>query len=585
VLTERVKFDILGLKNITELKEQFDLVKEIYGVDINFNNIPTDDQKTWDIIGQGHTMGVFQFSSNLAVSVVTKIKPRSIEELSAANSFIRPGSSGLEEYLAAKIDKSKIRKIHPDIDPILEVTYGAIVYQEQIMSIIATVMDIDFGEADIYRRWLEKPEKNAENVAKWKQDFIRIGLEKGYSQKLVDMIVQLIIDNSGYGFNKSHSIAYSIIGYWTAYMKVNFPLVFYTTVLNGNLDEADAFMAEARKIGIEILPPHVNNSKLIFTIEGEKSIRAGFNAVKGVGPKAVESIVKNQPFVSVNDYFERNDKSALNKGVVSALINSGAFDGLGIEVGENDIPFELQDKFSFIEKEDKKYVVLNRKQMEKWFELLTEINTRKAVTNHIVPPELIKGKYFSMFELIEEKDGGFVVPLNKLSDIGLKLEDLPDQSPTRKKPKGSFSKDLDPMKNIPVFRKPLITHHRELSEIKSSYLELYLYESEHLGFSFLSHPMEKHMDKINIYSDVNDGEIMVTAGIIIKIEQKMTKNKKPYYWVFVKSPRDIVRVTIWGNQYKSHKDIIEKHKLVIVKGTKGFGGLGMEVIRGVKFEG
>lgn len=559
------------------------MVKKIYGVDINFNNIPLDDSKTWDLIGNGNTLGVFQFASFLAISVVTKVKPRNIEELAAANAFIRPGASGLEDYVNAKTNINNIHKLHPSLDSILDVTYGSIVYQEQIMGLIATVMDIDFGEADVYRRWLEKPTKFAEKVAKWKEDFIKIGLEKGYNQKLMDLLVQLIIDNCGYGFNKSHAVAYSIVSYWTAYMKANYPLVFYTTMLNGNLDDADAFMAEARKLNIQILPPHVNYSKLLFSIEGDKSIRVGFNAIKGVGPKAVDSIVATQPYKSINDYFERNDKSAVNKGVVASLIDAGTFDGLGIEIGENDIPKEISDKFEFTSIDDKLHIILNREQLSKWYEFLNEVNSKKATPNYIVPTELIKGKYFSEFQLIEEKDGGIVIPQDKLSDIGLKLSDLPDQTPTRKKPKGSFDKALDPMKNIPPFRKPFIFHHLELSKIQISYLDLYLKESEELGFSFLPHPMEKHLDKINLYEEVQDGEMMVTAGIITDIIQRKTKNDKPFYWVMVKSPRDSVRVTMWSNQFEAYKDYVQKHKLVVVRGVKGFGGIGVDAIKSVKY--
>lgn len=204
-----VKFDILGLKNLTELNEQFQLVKKIYGVDINFDNIPFNDEKTWDLICKGQTLGVFQFASQLAINVITKLKPRNIEELAAANAFIRPGASGLEEYIEAKKDPSKRRKLHPKLDPILESTYGSIVYQEQIMGLIAEVMGIDFGEADQYRRLLEKAGKpeNAEKVAKWKEEFIRLGLENGFEKELIDLLVDLIIENSGYGFNKSHTIS------------------------------------------------------------------------------------------------------------------------------------------------------------------------------------------------------------------------------------------------------------------------------------------------------------------------------------------------------------------------------------------
>lgn len=531
------------------------------------------------MIGNGHTLGVFQFASNLAISVVTKIKPQNIEELSAANAFIRPGASGLEEYMAAKANAAKRRKLHQDLDPILEVTYGAIVYQEQIMGLIATVMDIDFGEADVYRRYLEKPAKFVQEVGEWKENFIKLGLAKGYSQKLMDLLVNLIIENSGYGFNKSHAIAYSIISYWTAYMKANYPLIFYTAMLNGNLDEAEFFMAEANKLNIKVLPPHVNDSKFLFTISGN-NIRAGFNAIKGVGPKAVESIIANQPFESIDDYFDRNDKAAINKGVVAALMKAGAFEGMGISIEENDIPSELNDKFEFIDIKGKKSVVLNREQLIKWYEFLNEINTVKSIPNFLVPSDMIAGKFFDKYELIEEKDGtGIVIPETFFKELNIKLSNLPDQNKTRKKAKGSFDKSADPMKTIPAFRKPFILHHRELSTVQVSYLESYLKEQEEFGFSFLPHPLEHLVDKINLFDDIEDERPMMTAGIVTSIVTRYTKTKKPYYWVTIKSPRDSVRVTLWDSQMNANKDKIYKNALVAIKGTKGYGGISCDGLK------
>jgi DNA polymerase III alpha subunit len=352
-------------------------------------------------------------------------------------------------------------------------------------------------------------------------------------------------------------------------------------MLNGNLDEAEYFMAEASKLDIKVLPPHVNDSKLGFTITPDKAaIRAGFNAIKGVGPKAVDSIMANQPFTTVNDYFDRNDKAALNKAVVAALIKAGAFEDMGINIEENDIPVELHDNFKFTELNGDKYVIMNRGQMEKWYEMVNEINAVKSIPNYIVPLEMIPGKFFDIYELVEEKDGsGIVVPETRLNDLGLKLKSLPDQTKTRKKPKGSFDKAADPMANVPPFRKPIITSHREISAINISYLDLYLRESEELGFSFLPHPLEKHMDKINLFADMEDGQEMTTAGIVTSIIQRQTKKGNPFYWVTIKSPRDLVRLTLWDNQFKNYKDYLKKNSLIVVRGTKGFGGMGVEIIK------
>lgn len=530
-------------------------------------------------------MGVFQFASPLAISVITKMKPQNIEDLSAANAFIRPGASGLEEYMAAKLNPAKRRKMAPDLDKHLAVTHGAIVYQEQIMSLIAEVMSIDFGEADQYRRILEKAGKpeNAKKIADWKIDFSARGLTKGYSQKLVDLLVNLIIENSGYGFNKSHAVSYSIISYWTAYMKANYPLVFYTAMLNGNLDEAEAFMSEANKLGIQVLPPHINDSQLGFSIDSKNNIRAGFNAVKGVGPKAVDSIMTYQPFTSVDDFFARNEKAAVNKGVVGALIKAGAFEDMGIQIEEDDIPVELNDNFVFTEINGDKYAVLNREQMKKWNEYLTEMSSKKTVAKYLVPPELIPGKYFDKYELVEEKDGsGIVLPEDILSKMKIDLSSLPDQNKTRKKAKGSFDGANDPLKKIPVFRKPFILHHRELANVKVNYMDMYLQETEDFGFSFLPHPLEKHMDKIQLFEDIEDDQVMVTAGIVTSVIQRKTKTGKPFYWVMIKTPRDSVRITLWDNVFAKHKNYLNKNDLVLVKGTRGYGGITPETIRPLK---
>lgn len=559
------------------------MVKKIYGVDLTFNSIPLDDQKTWDLIGNGQTLGVFQFASQLAISVVTKIKPQNIEELSAANAFIRPGASGLDEYNIAKKDPSQRRKLHAKLDPILEPTYGSIVYQEQIMGLIAEVQGIDFGEADEYRRMLEKAGKWPDKVAAWKKEFIAAGLKNGYDKKLIDLLVQLIIDNCGYGFNKSHAVSYSIISYWTAYMKANFPLIFYTAMLNGNLDDADLFMAEARKLNIDIFPPHVNFSKLLFDIENE-GIRAGFNAIKGVGPKAVQSIIATQPYQSIDDYYAKNDKAAINKGVVTALIKAGAFSDMGIAIEDDDIPSELDDKFKYGEVDGKKNVFLTREQMELWNDYVNEANAKKTVKNYLVPPEMIKGKYFDKYELVEEKDGGIVIPEDRLADLDLKLKDLPSQDSTRKKPKGSFDKALDPMKDVTPFRKPFVLYHNEISKVSLSYLDKYLKESAELGFSFLPHPLEKNIDKIDIYDEVEDEHMMTTAGIITSIVERKTKRGNPFYWVTVKSPRDSVRITLWDNQMQAYKDYIKKYNLIVVRGQKGFGGIGCDQLKLINFK-
>lgn len=552
------------------------MVKELYGVELNFNNIPIDDKKAWDLISSASTLGIFQFSSRLAISVLEKVRPTNIEELAAANSFIRPGVIGLDEYVETKQNPQKVRKLHPKIDPIFEKTYGAMVFQEQLMQLVGVVMGIDFGSADIYRRMLEKPSKFVNEVAQWKEEFVQKGIENGFGEKLSTYLIDFILNSAGYSFNKSHAVCYSLIGYWTAYMKSNYPLVFYTSILNGNLEYADLFMSEARKEGIKILPPHVNHSKLYFTVEGEDSIRAGFNVIKGVGPKAVDSIIATQPYASIDDYFERNDKSALNKGVLTALIKSGCFENMGFAIESSDILEQYQDKF--VVKGDSVY--LDKEKMCKWYDLINELNARKPVQNFLVPNVMIKGKYFDQYEIIQEKDSdAVVIPEDRLKDIGLKLEQLPDKNTTRKKSKGSFEKAIDPLKSVNSFRKALILHQDVLSQIETTDIDRYLKECEEFGFSFIPHPLEKKANDIHIYDDVEDGKFLLTAGIIMNIEQRKTSKGKPYYWLIIRTPRDTVRVTVWQNQMDSYKKMLFKNNIVLVRGVKGFGGMSLEEIK------
>lgn len=368
-------------------------------------------------------------------------------------------------------------------------------------------------------------------------------------------------------------------------MKANYPLVFYTTMLNGNLDEADAFITEARKLGIEILPPHVNYSKLEFEIEGDNKIRAGFNIIKGIGPKAVDVIVENQPFSSINDFSEKTGKTC-NKKVWEALIKHGAFDGLGIEVEQHRIPEEYKNsdklKFELTCDENLKHcVVLNRKQLELWYEKVQEENSRKAPPNYLVPESLIPGKFLNNpeYELVPEKDGSYVVPEDKLELF--KIDPSMVQQ-TRKKPKGMFVKNN--IMNIPVFERALIFNIKEISDLQITNLDIYLEETSELGFSFLEHPLEKIADKLNVFENVPDGCPMITAGIIESMQKRFTKNNKPYYWITLKTPRDKVRVTVWDNQYKQHINLFTKHNLIAVKGVKGFGGITMEDVKEMKMK-
>lgn len=524
-------------------------------------------------------------ASNVAIPVLRKVRPKNIEELSAVNAFIRPGASGLDEYLIGKENNLKIRKLDPRLDRHLAPTFGAIVYQEQIMFLISELMGISFGQADLYRRALEKPNKgkNVKVVAEFNEQVVKKAVERGFDAKVADLVRQLIIDNSGYGFNKSHSIAYAIISYWTAWIKVNYPLIFYTEMFNGNLDSLSAFISEAKKNGITINPPHVCYSKYESIIENKDKnvIRMGLNVAKGIGPAAVDSIIANQPFKNIDDFFERNQLRSVNKRVIEAIISVDGFSNLGLSIEKDDVPDIIKSSFNIKSINNKYELFMNRNQTKFWYEKFNEIASIKSVPNYAIPTSMIKGKYMDAYELATEIDDTIIIPENMLKDFDLELDNVSVYR-TRKRPKGFLKLTKEEIKGTPR-RKPIVAYNYELSQIKENFMDTYLGEVEELGFSFLPHPLENQLDKIMLYDDVEDGYMMITAGIVKELIERRTKNNKKYYWLMIQSPRDTVRVTIWDNQFKQYNNIIKLHNLLVVKGIKGYGGINLETMKEIKY--
>lgn len=545
------------------------------------DDIPLDDDKTWDVFCKGDTLGIFQFASNVAIPVIKKMQPRNMKELAAANSLIRPGTSGLDEYVEAKFDNSKLKLFNDErIDRHLANTYSAIVFQEQIMFLISELMGISFGEADLYRRALEKPHKDKKGYVKnFNENVVKIATERGFDPKVADEVRQLIIENSGYAFNASHAVAYSLISYWTAWMKANYPLVFYTQMFNGNIEQLGEFMVEAKKRGITIKPPNIKYSKFETTIEDVNNnvIRIGLNAIKGIGPAAVESILSNNNYDTIDNFFKLNNLRSVNKKVIEALINSGCFNGCGIEIKDGDINSDIIDKFNI----DNNILYLNREQLKIWYSRVNELNSKKTVNRYVVPKELLKQKYLDIYELSIEGDGTIVIPENCLHQFDLKVEDVEQYKNNRKKVNAFFAIE-DNLKDIPVFRRSIIELQDQLANISENLMDIYVEEVETLGYSFIQHPLEKHMDKINILADKEDGERVVVAGILTNIEKRKTKTNKDFYTLSLLSPRELVRITMWDSTYNKCMNFIKKGNQLLIAGNKGFGGMTAQDVKLVK---
>lgn len=327
-----VKMDILGLKTLTIIQKTLELIKQNYGIEIDINKIPLDDETTYDLIAQGRTIGVFQFDKPHTREFLKRLKPSSISELSAMNALNRPGPMQfIDEFIERKHGKRPVNYIIPQLEPILKETYGIIVYQEQVMKIAHEVIGYSLAEADLMRKAMGK--KDEKILAAERNKFITKGAERGIDKNIVEKIFDEIYRFKDYGFNKSHSVAYSFLAYQTAYLKAHYPLEFFVANLSVNKDKTDEitlFLNDCRKHQIEILPPDVNKSHLDFTTENGK-IHFGLAAIKNVGINAVEEIIKargEKPFEDIFDFCTRVDLKLVNKRAIEGLILAGAFDSL-----------------------------------------------------------------------------------------------------------------------------------------------------------------------------------------------------------------------------------------------------------------
>lgn len=332
-----LKMDFLGLRNMTVISDALKWIKERHGVDVKLTELPKDDPKVYEMLASGETVGVFQLESTGFRSFLKDLKPDKFEEIIAAEALYRPGtlgSGGVKSYVDRKHGREPVDYFHDDLKPILEETYGIIVYQEQIMQIASVIAGYSLGEADVLRRAISK--KKEEEILKLREDFVTRGVQRGYPKDTVERIYETIVHFAEYGFNKSHSAAYAHVTYYTAWLKVYYPTEYFAALLASFVDNTEklkVYIAEARRLGIKILPPDVNKSDHYFLPEGEKEIRFGLLGIKNVGLAAVEEILHTREvggsFSSFQEFLSRVNERVVNKKVTESLIRAGAFDSLG----------------------------------------------------------------------------------------------------------------------------------------------------------------------------------------------------------------------------------------------------------------
>ena len=331
-----LKMDFLGLTTLTVLQDTVRSIERNRGVQIDIDNLPLDDGESYKLFSRGDTTAIFQFESHGMRDILRRYQPSRIEDLTALNALYRPGpiqGGMIDDFINRKQGKTKVSYELPQLKGILEETYGVILYQEQVMQIANLLASFSLGEADILRRAMGKKKK--EEMAAQRAKFMAGCLANKIPEKKAEKIFNLMEEFAGYGFNKSHSCAYALLAYQTAYLKTHYPVEFMAALLTsetGNAEKVVKYINEARGMSISILPPDVNESDLYFTPVGE-SIRFGLAAIKNVGENTAKAMRESRlsagEFTSLYDLCERIESRYLNKRVFESLIKSGALDSLG----------------------------------------------------------------------------------------------------------------------------------------------------------------------------------------------------------------------------------------------------------------
>lgn len=330
-----LKMDFLGLRTLTFIGNICKLIQQKTGKMLDLQNIPLDDEQTYALLSRGDTSGIFQLESEGMKNVLKQLQPSQFEDIVAVNALYRPGPMDfISMYIKRKHGEEAVTYLHRDLEPILQSTYGVLIYQEQIMQIAAKMANFSLGQADLLRRAVGKKKKDI--LDQERVHFVKGCIEKGYDETLAHELYDLIVRFANYGFNRSHAVAYSMIAYQLAYLKAHYPFYFYAALLTsviGDEEKLSDYIQEMRQKHIPLLPPSINQSYYSFSIENGH-IRYSLAAIKHVGAAAVKAIIqerKKRPFSDLFDFCTRLSKRAVNRKTIESLILAGCFDEFGIE--------------------------------------------------------------------------------------------------------------------------------------------------------------------------------------------------------------------------------------------------------------
>ncbi|HEU5347723.1 MAG TPA: DNA polymerase III subunit alpha, partial [Ktedonobacterales bacterium] len=340
-----LKFDFLGLSNLTILMNCQKFIRQTRGIEVDLDRLPTEDARTYALLAQGETTGIFQLESGAMRRYIQELKPTCIEDVTAMVALYRPGPmDSIPTFIKSKHGEIEVKYLHPRLEPLLRESYGVIVYQDQVLLIAVQLAGFTWGEVDKFRKAMSK--KIPEELNKYRDKFIKGCVQNGIDEKIAEQIFTFIEPFAGYGFNKSHAAAYGFVAYQTAYLKANYTAEFMAATLtteSGDAKKVVAAIDECRRMGVEVRPPDINKSESGFTVEVMESdletgeprwaVRFGLLAIKNVGSRPIDALLEARkeggPFRSLADVFARTDSKSVTRSAVECLIKAGALDSLG----------------------------------------------------------------------------------------------------------------------------------------------------------------------------------------------------------------------------------------------------------------
>lgn len=512
-----IKFDILGVQTLKMVQEiQNDLHLSEY--DININNPKFEnDRSPFELLNKALTNGVFQVESAGMKDLLLRLQATNMEDLSAVLALYRPDSMGaLEEFIKCKHDPSLVTYIHPDMKPILESTYGCMIYQEQLLDIVRTFGGRSYGGADLFRKAIGK--KNIELVKQESEKLYQEIIDNGYSHEIAKTISEELKTKGGYLFNKSHSYSYAVLCFQTAYLKINYPVYFFKALFNLNKDKAgmvNKYIVDSKQFGVTVLPPHINKSQVDFSIY-DNNVLFGFSAITGIGERIAQEIVadreKNGKYKNLQDLLSR---TTLAKTQIINLMKSGA------------IP--TKDKKSCL----LKYLKSLYKPLE--YKELSKLPTyNKLIIDYDIDIEKYRignGKY--------DYDKDLLLTL------------------ANQKKKEKF--DLQQEDRLKQF---LSTNNKYLENAD-------FWEFEALQIFIHNNPFEEALPYLTTaFEAVENDNDCVIVGVISRVQKKKDRNKKPFAFVNIYSTFGIIEGVLWNSQLVQYEDLVKKGSQVAIKCRK-----------------